>query len=270
MKLKIGTVSKLTGFSASGIRYYEERNIISPTYGRDGTYRSFGLEDVARLLDCKNYRECGYGTDEVVAMLSSQTEQETIGHLQACQQRLHREIVRKENLEGFIRQRITALEEAASGNTSVALAESPAFYWEPLWIPGERDDLVAEIPSEECGFVIPFADSSLLLASSDLAIAAKPSERIRPSIGYGIARKFTEIAAGTPRTIFLPSRKSVYTQIEIDEDFTIPAERLAPVLSYLEQHDLVCNGRPFTHRLITQYGNASRRYDELWVPVDCA
>jgi len=270
MKLKIGTVSKLTGFSASGIRYYEERNIISPAYGRDGTYRSFGLEDVARLLDCKNYRECGYGTDEVVALLSSETEQETIEHLQACQQRLRREIVRKENLEGFIRQRITALEEAVSGNVSVTLAESPAFYWEPLWIPGERDDLVAEIPSEEAGFVIPFADSSLLLASDDLNAAPKPCDCIRPSVGYGIARKFTETAAGTPRTIFLPSRKSVYTQIEIDDDFTIPPDRLVPVLKYLEQHELACNGRPFTHRLITQYGGASRRYDELWVPVDHA
>ena len=68
--LKIGVVSKLSGFSPSGIRYFEERGIVSPSHGRDGTYRSFDLPDVARLLECRNYRECGCDTAEIAALLS--------------------------------------------------------------------------------------------------------------------------------------------------------------------------------------------------------
>ena len=68
--LKIGIVSKLSGFSPSGIRYFEERGIVSPSHGRDGTYRSFDLPDVARLLECRNYRECGCDTAEIAALLS--------------------------------------------------------------------------------------------------------------------------------------------------------------------------------------------------------
>lgn len=70
MDLKIGVVSKLSGFSPSGIRYFEERGIVSPSHGRDGTYRSFDLPDVARLLECRNYRECGCDTAEIAALLS--------------------------------------------------------------------------------------------------------------------------------------------------------------------------------------------------------
>ena len=68
--LKIGIVSKLSGFSPSGIRYFEERGIVSPSHGRAGTYRSFDLPDVARLLECRNYRECGCDTAEIAALLS--------------------------------------------------------------------------------------------------------------------------------------------------------------------------------------------------------
>ena len=68
--LKIGVVSKLSGFSPSGIRYFEERGIVSPSHGRDGTYRSFDLPDVARLLECRNYRECGCDTAEIANLLS--------------------------------------------------------------------------------------------------------------------------------------------------------------------------------------------------------
>lgn len=70
MDFKIGVVSKLSGFSPSGIRYFEERGIVSPSHGRDGTYRSFDLPDVARLLECRNYRECGCDTAEIAALLS--------------------------------------------------------------------------------------------------------------------------------------------------------------------------------------------------------
>ena len=61
--------SPRTNFSPSGLRHFEERGIVSPSYGRDGTYHSFDLPDVARLLERRNYRECGCGAAEIANLL---------------------------------------------------------------------------------------------------------------------------------------------------------------------------------------------------------
>ena len=60
--MKIGTLSRMTGFSASGIRFYEEAGLLHPE--REGTYRSYSVSDAARLLDCRNLRECGCSMKE--------------------------------------------------------------------------------------------------------------------------------------------------------------------------------------------------------------
>lgn len=143
MALKIGTVSKLTGFSPSGIRYYEEKGIINPSHGGNGTYRSFDFEDVALLLECRNLRECGCSTTETVSAITTNDELESVKALRECGKRLRAEIQRKELLEGFLQQRICALESALGKTKTVQVRESPAFYWTPLWLPGKNENVEA-------------------------------------------------------------------------------------------------------------------------------
>ena len=69
MKFKIGEISKLSGFSPSGIRFFEEAGVISPARGSNEKYREYSLSDLQRLLICRKYRECGFSLQESVEML---------------------------------------------------------------------------------------------------------------------------------------------------------------------------------------------------------
>lgn len=242
MALKIGTVSKLTGFSPSGIRYYEEKGIINPSHGSNGTYRSFDFQDVALLLECRNLRECG--------------------------KRLRAEIQRKELLEGFLQQRICALESALGKTKTVQVRESPAFYWTPLWLPGKNENVEAAISGEDSGFIIPFADSSLLLPQDvfDTNIATE-SKNAETTVGYGIDRKFAPTPPEFRGLEFFPTQHALYTQIEVQSDFSIEASQLAPIAETMRKFDLTCCGQPITHRIMTLHDDLSRRFDEIWIPV---
>ncbi len=56
IKFKIGEISRLSGFSPSGIRFLEEAGVVSPTRGKNEKYREYSLTDLQRILICRKYR----------------------------------------------------------------------------------------------------------------------------------------------------------------------------------------------------------------------
>ena len=268
MTLKIGTVSKLTGFSPSGIRYYEDKGIINPSHGRNGTYRSFDFEDVALLLECRNLRECGCSTTETVSAITTSNGNESVGALRECGKRLREEIQRKVLLEGFIQQRICALEAALGETKAILVRESPAFYWTPLWLPGKNESIEAAIPGEDSGFTIPFADSSLLLPQDIFSTGSFPELGIvETTVGYGIDRRFAPAPPEFRSLEFFPAQRSLYTQIEVQEDFSVEASQLEPIANTMHELGMECCGQPITHRIMTLHDGQPRRFDEIWVPI---
>ena len=267
MGLKIGVVSKLSGFSPSGIRYFEERGIVAPSHGRNGTYRSFDLPDVARLLECRNYRECGCDTAEIAALLDPSSETGGIEGvataLTTCSERLWAQIEDAQRLEAFLSRRSLLVKKIADGNSAPEIARSPAAYWAPLWIPGEEEDVEPRIPGEEEGYPIPFADSSLLFPHG---LRAKDAPGAY-SVGYAVPRQFVRTPPTLASSVYLEPRRCVHALVRVGHDFAPVAEDLAAVLSYMEGNRLVPNGPAFTHRVCTLYGAREVRFDELWAPV---
>jgi len=189
----------------------------------------------------------------------------TIETLEACRERVRDEIRHQEAIEGFIAERLVSLDVIASGERPVVLTESPALYWTRLWLPQEEEEVEPVIPSEEEGFRIPFADSSLLLEEDLLGAGA---DIRHPRVGYAIERRYTREVPRGRHVDFLPSRHALRTIVEVDEDFSIEPSRLEGVLRRLHDDRLVVDGTPFTHRIITFYqDDAERRFDDLWVPV---
>lgn len=50
MGLSIGDVEKITGISKDRLRYYEEKNLITPDRDSDNSYRTYGFEEVLKAL----------------------------------------------------------------------------------------------------------------------------------------------------------------------------------------------------------------------------
>ncbi len=62
--ITIGMVSEITGLSQRQIRYYEERNLISPGRALQG-YRIYSFSDIKRLIEIAEQIEEGVQTYEI-------------------------------------------------------------------------------------------------------------------------------------------------------------------------------------------------------------
>ena len=62
--ISIGMVSEITGLSQRQIRYYEERNLISPGRAFQG-YRIYSFSDIEMLMEIANQIEDGVQTYEI-------------------------------------------------------------------------------------------------------------------------------------------------------------------------------------------------------------
>ena len=73
MGLSIGDVEKITGISKDRLRYYEEKQLISPVRCADNSYREYDNEEVLKLLGIQLYRSMDLGVKEIQQIQDSDT-----------------------------------------------------------------------------------------------------------------------------------------------------------------------------------------------------
>lgn len=144
------------------------------------------------------------------------------------------------------------------------MLRSPATYWAPLWMPEDHDEVEARIPSEEEGFPIPYADSSLLFSTELLDVGAK----CEPAVGYAVHRQYIDAPPSLASSFFLHPRKCAHSIIRVRRDFTPFEEDLAALAATMREKGLVPEESAFTHRICTLYDSSDElRFDEIWLPV---
>lgn len=74
MNYSINEMAELMGLSAETIRFYEKRGIISPSRNTSG-YRSFSIEELSNLLDCKRYAGFGLSLQSIAAYFNGIDEE---------------------------------------------------------------------------------------------------------------------------------------------------------------------------------------------------
>lgn len=65
IRYSIGDVEKFTGVSKDRLRNYEEKGLLFPQRNRENEYRSYGIEEILRVLSIQQYREMGLGMNEI-------------------------------------------------------------------------------------------------------------------------------------------------------------------------------------------------------------
>lgn len=70
--LTIGQLAEATGVSISAIRYYEQRNLVSPI-GRDGGQRRFATDAVDRLQFVTRAKQAGFTLEQIGVLLDDST-----------------------------------------------------------------------------------------------------------------------------------------------------------------------------------------------------
>ena len=73
MGLSIGDVEKITGISKDRLRYYEEKNLITPVRDTDNSYREYDNEELLKLMGIQMYRSMDLGVKQIQQIQDSDT-----------------------------------------------------------------------------------------------------------------------------------------------------------------------------------------------------
>ncbi len=266
MEFKIGLISKMTGLSASGIRYLEEKGFIKPSGGRKGTYRNYGIIDVMAILNYRSNRSFGLTEEEIFAMKDGVTLAQYRELLDTHCEELETEILEKMRLSRHIRQRCRDILLAEKKESFFEVTERPALIWFPLT---ETPGMPFQWP-ENPRFVLPYLDSVLRFCpgpdgSADAAAA---------EIGIGLLETETR-EYGFPeqeRTRFFPKSRALHMITEIGIDMRPTAEdreRIHQMAEkFLSQGNEELSGQILTKRIVTaEIDGSFRRYDHLWMDL---
>lgn len=255
MEFKIGQVAKMTGFSASGIRFLEEKGIITPANGRRGEYRSYGIQDVSTLLDCRNYRECGLSLNQILQLMDGG---DCAGYGAALENRcleLEQEIREKARLLHFMHRRQRAIARIPEKAVFCEVATRPGLLVLPL-------ESRTSWPEEA---EVPYMDSILRY---DLAQVQQDTALLRPQWGIGVAE---EDVAGMwysecRRFTYYPPCRALHGIVAVQEDLTVQPGELAPLRRALAQAQ--GTGTVLSKRILSvRKDGRTVRYDHIWADI---
>jgi DNA-binding transcriptional MerR regulator len=118
--LKIGELARRAGTNPPTVRYYEQIGILPPASRRDGGQRSYGEEDVRRLIFIRRCRDFGFSIEQVRALAALVQDRERSCLEARDLAQVHREAVRArlhelKALEGTIARFVERCEVACAG-----------------------------------------------------------------------------------------------------------------------------------------------------------
>lgn len=267
MEFKIGEVSKMTGLSSSGIRFYEKEGILSPSNGRKGTYRSYDLSDVSTLLDCRNYRQCGFSLDETTSLLKQTEPENSARIIEEFESELLNEIIRKQKIHQFLQERKRMILSLSKGR-EVTIENRPEFVRFSLWQPDINDKKDFFLPSEELGIRIPFADSNLLFHLNDVQ---ECGGKINTKWGLAIDTRYLESLKwlNEKGVSYYPSIRAIHRLIKVNDDLSVDYQEIQKMLEYAKKHSLKLSDIIMTQRIISLKGDESnQRYDHCWIGIE--
>lgn len=97
MGLSIGDVEKITGISKDRLRYYEEKQLITPVRCADNSYRAYDTEEILKLFGIQMYRSMDLGVKEIQQIQDSDTIEEICDVFKRHQEELQFQLAQLQN-----------------------------------------------------------------------------------------------------------------------------------------------------------------------------
>lgn len=268
IKFKIGEISRLSGFSPSGIRFLEEAGVVSPSRGKNEKYREYSLTDLQRILICRKYRECGFSLQQTVELMRNEDIKVLQTHLSTQMECIRQSLIEKQALLEFLTQQSNEIEDLQRNEGKCQMRQMPALYWLKLWQPGD-----SELDNTPLSLLVdwiarsPFTNSCLLLSKESVLYG---EGRVQTIWGTAIEERFAKMIDFSleAKPEYLPSHECVQTIICLNEDLTISASDLERVRVFIRQNHYEVIGRAvsrFFYSIVTD--DKLERFDHLWIPI---
>lgn len=268
MKFKIHQISRLTGFSASTIRFYEKAGVISPSRTKNANYRDFALHELQLLLMCKGYRDCGFSLPESVELLNHADVKQLDQSLECQYDRIEQEIKKKELLLEFLKRKRELLQGCQQDPGNCQPFTMPPQLRLKLWQPGDAEDDHVAFPELYKWFdLMPFCDSSLVLQQEQVIRGAG---ELKTRWYVNIDEEYANQLGFNPKAKaeYLPATKCIRTIVPITENLTILGTHLDPLRECLSNQQYEVTGPAISKILYhTNLDGMLKRFDQLWVPV---
>ena len=271
MKFKIGEISKLSGFSPSGIRFFENAGVISPVRGSNEKYREYSLNDLQRLLICRKYRECGFSLQESIEMLLHADVTELKNHISAQVACVEKQLNEKQALLEFLNQQVTDINALEQTTEGFSVEQMPPLLWMKLWQPGDDEKTIPP-------FTVvyewinhgPFTNSCLLLPVESLLTG---SGELATQWGTAIEERYIEKINFKPQqtTQSFPACECVRVVVTPGASLTIPSEQLLLAREFIRSNGYRVSGPALSRFFYSTISNGELvRHDHLWIPIDRA
>lgn len=268
MKFKIGEISKLSGFSPSGIRFFEEAGVISPVRGKNKKYREYSLSDLQRLLICRKYRECGFSLQESVELLLHADLAELREHISTQVACVQKQLNEKQALLEHLNQQITDIDALGQMKKGYSIQQMPAIVWLKLWQPGDDEESVPPFPDiYEWINHGPFTNSCLLLPVDDLL---NGNGDLETRWGTDIEECQMKKIGFKPnaQTQYFPACECLRTVVSPSGRLTISSDQLLPAREFIRRRGYKVTGPALSRFFYSTVNNGELiRYDHLWIPI---
>lgn len=258
-----GTVnlySKLLGVSKEGLRFYEQKGLISPDRDAHTGYRVYGGEEATSVEACKKYRKYGFSLNKVHDLIHQPSAHKILQQFYSQCDVLLREIEEKKRILSSLHGKIQQLENVLSCQGEFTVAKRPAFYWTPVILNEPHCIARARLWS---GFS-PYTDS----------VITWPLGKLRGE--KGIARAGCMIEAKDIGTLpikdgyFLPEAKCLYTVNDVQGYCNMFNTIFDDMLNYMQKNKLTPTGDAVARIVCVFVDEANTHHflSQLWIPIE--
>lgn len=248
MGLSIGDVEKITGISKDRLRYYEEKNLITPGRNTDNSYRTYDLEEVLKLLGIQMYRSMDLGVKEIQKIQESDTIDGIYDVFQNRQKELEQQISELQKQKDSVSRSIEDCEKITKYLGEITLKKVRAF---------KLIDKIDDIISSDAG-------EKFRTESDEQMIILRSFVRRLELTSNGIGENTVFVAEETGDDDI----ECVYTVVKDSLEHDPMMETYVKCMSWITENniklDRYCYIKPL---LVSHLGKCTESFLEVFVPI---
>ena len=248
MKLKTSEFLRLSGTTPRTLRYYEEKNAISPARNSSNSYRYYSEHDLIMLWEARTLNSLGVPIEDISFRRENSTSSNIVESLSQIQLSLDQQITL---LEARLRTVIS------TKHRYEMLAHSPqnisSYSYEGIYRLYVNDPQTTAHPRfdeviRQWTAAIPQTKFTTTIDHTQLN--GDPDHQLDVKMGLGIARRYAKdigLITDTP-VCFSPRASGIMCHLTLKNPLEIFERDLQPILQYLNENEREISG-PFHTRL---------------------
>jgi len=266
MQYRIGQIAKISGFSASGIRYLEKIGFLRPSMNENNTQRQYTQQDVASACCYKSYSAFPFSKEDLLQLRSSNL-QEISKLLEKNMLLMEKELLQQQLLIANLAQRLASINSIEEMLEKCKVMLCPADYFLPVTLSDTENSDISSYNSR-WSIHFPFSYSSLSIPKQVLM----GESQLQPTMGFAIQESdfYTLCPQCYVDMLYRPQRMSVYTVLRtVNENLMLDSDRFDFVRNYFEQNRFKPSGNGQSRAIITHEEDGNFvRYDAVWFPFE--